>query len=130
MYFEFPGEKLFPRRSHFRGEAIFWGEEKPFVKKTWRMRPLMTENGFSPKMASPQKMASLRKWLLPRKGFSPKMISPVKMVSPFACNLLKSFPFCIHPFASSIACIFTSYYTHRHNNDNNPIKILFKSWFF
>ena len=37
MYFEFPGEKLFPRRSHFRGEAIFWGEaifgEKPFSKK-------------------------------------------------------------------------------------------------
>ena len=27
-YFEFPGEKLFPRRSHFRGEAIFG--EKPF----------------------------------------------------------------------------------------------------
>ena len=23
IYFEFPGEKLFPRRSHFRGEAIF-----------------------------------------------------------------------------------------------------------
>ena len=32
MYFEFPGEKLFPRRSHFRGEAIFWGEA--IFKKT------------------------------------------------------------------------------------------------
>ena len=36
MYFEFPGEKLFPRRSHFRGKAIYWGEaifgEKPFSK--------------------------------------------------------------------------------------------------
>ena len=30
MYFEFPGEKLFPRRSHFRREAF--SGEKPFKK--------------------------------------------------------------------------------------------------
>ena len=30
MYFEFPGEKLFPRRSHFRSEAF--SGEKPFKK--------------------------------------------------------------------------------------------------
>ena len=72
-------------------------------------------------------------WLLPKNDFSPKDGgSPENgfLQKNFACNLLKSFPFCIHPFASSIACIFTSYYTHRHNHDNNPIKILFKSWFF
>ena len=88
---------------------------------------LLPENGFSPKRASPQK------WLLPKNDFSPKDgVSPENgfLQKNFACNLLKSFPFCIHPFASSIACIFTSYYTHRHNHDNNPIKILFKSWFF
>ena len=32
MYFEFPGEKLFPMRSHFRGEAIFG--EKPFLGRS------------------------------------------------------------------------------------------------
>merc|ERR1712024_191622 len=88
---------------------------------------LLPENGFSPKRASPQK------WLFPKNDFSPKDgVSPENgfLQKNFACNLLKSFPFCIHPFASSIACIFTSYYTHRHNHDNNPIKILFKSWFF
>ena len=30
MYFEFPGEKLFPRRSHFRSKAF--SGEKPFKK--------------------------------------------------------------------------------------------------
>ena len=35
-------------------------------------------NGFSPKMAYAQKMASPRKWLLPRMASPPKMASPRK----------------------------------------------------
>ena len=64
------------------------------ILQIWHKRHGIFFNGFSPEWLLPENGFS-PEWLLPRNGFSPKMISPLKMLSPFACNLLKSFPFCL-----------------------------------